>query len=283
MPTWGPHGLRDSLGSWPRLQGLSWARGLGNSCPNTQEWGAWPVGRTSCPPACGSPLGPPSRGPKPPGAAAAAASSALSPVAAHGPTPGAAPEAGSGWRAHSRPCVPAGTQPQSAGGQPWPRRGAVCRPTCHRADRWLSGPAPYQAHHCSSCLQRLGVSCSGTETVDARRLVSYLSEISSRLRGSGLSSPSSRSRPRSSRLLSWEGGQAPDEELLSASSARHLGARPLNFCVDKGSWLLDGAWGNRDPIQCSSCPSLSVPSKLTAGCSAVIQPGPGDSLALAAP
>lgn len=87
---------------------------------------------------------------------------------------------------------------------------------------WRSRPSSAQAHHCSSCVQCLGESRSGMEVADARWLDSYLSEISSRLKSSGLASPSSSGSPRSPRVmvLVWVGGEAPDEGLLAASSAK---------------------------------------------------------------
>lgn len=91
--------------------------------------------------------------------------------------------------------------------------------------------------------------------VDARQLGSYLSEISSRLRSSGLASPSSRRSPRSSRVigLSCKGGEAPDEELQSASSAgRHLRARHLAFWADRdaGSWMELRVTGAQNQCEC---------------------------------
>lgn len=124
-------------------------------------------------------------------------------------------------------------------------RGRLSQYECHGADVCFSHPAPYGAHHCSSCFQRLGMSCSGTEVLDTRRLVSYLSETS-RLRVSGLVSSFSRGSPRCSKVmvLSWERGEAPDEGLLSASSTRrHFGAHHLAFWADKGCWVPDKSLG----------------------------------------
>lgn len=89
-------------------------------------------------------------------------------------------------------------------------RSKLSQHRCHGADVCFSHPAPYGAHHCSSCFQRLGVSCSGTEVLDTRWFVSYLSETS-RLRVSRLVSSFSRRSPRCSRVmvLSWEVGEAP--------------------------------------------------------------------------
>lgn len=74
-----------------------------------------------------------------------------------------------------------------------------------------------------------GMSCSGTEAVDGRQLDSYLSELSSRLKGSELASPSSRRSSRSSGVMvpGWEGGEVPNERLLSDGSTR----RYLGVCL----------------------------------------------------
>ena len=68
-----------------------------------------------------------------------------------------------------------------------------------------------------------------TEAVEGRQIDSYLSEISSRLKGSELASPSSRRSSRSSGVMvpGWEGGEVPDEGLLSAGSIR----RYLGVCL----------------------------------------------------
>lgn len=95
--------------------------------------------------------------------------------------------------------------------------------------------------------------------VDVWQLGSHLPEISSRLRASGLSSPSSRS-PRSSRVmvLSWEGSEAPNEGLLPASSARrHLGAHPSASWANEGCQLAGRARDHTHPKPCSKCPASS--------------------------
>lgn len=194
--------------------GLSGAQVLGRRCP--QASGHAPPGQ------------PPSRGLEPPAVSPAAASSAVCPAAAGRPAPAAAPAAGSAWHAHSGPGVPAGTPPQRAGRLPWGARSRPSRPSVWGGgtDHEAPSPAP-GAHHCSSCFQRFRVPCSRSEASDCRRLHASFSETSSGLRGSGLASSSSRS-PRSSgaTVLSWEGGEASDEGLLSVHSTRRcLGVR----------------------------------------------------------
>lgn len=103
-------------------------------------------------------------------------------------------------------------------------RGAGRRPSMWGGGADRKAPLPaLGAHHCSSCFQRFGVPCSRLEASDSRRLHASFSKTSSRLGGSGLASSSSRS-PRSSRamVLSWEGGEASDEGLLSVLSTRRL-------------------------------------------------------------